>query len=90
MKQAELEEHKRLKIEHVKMLKDKSRIIDAKIDRVQNEIAEKKREINQVKRESRERDNEREANKTDHPIRDYATYFWNAYLTPLWETVYSM
>ena len=69
MKQAELEEHKRLKIEHVEMLKDKIRIIDAKIDRVQNE---------------------REANKTDHPIRDYATYFWNAYLTPLWETVYSM
>ena len=49
MKQAELEEHKRLKIEHVEMLKDKIRIIDAKIDRVQNEIAEKKREINQVK-----------------------------------------
>ena len=50
MKQAELEEHKLLKIEHVEMLKDKIRIIDAKIDRVQNEIAENNSEINQLKR----------------------------------------
>ena len=90
MKQAELEEHKRSKMERVEMLKDKIRTIDAIIDRVQNEIAEKKKEIDQVKRESREREKERGANKTDHPLRDYATYFWNAYLVPLWETVYSM
>lgn len=90
MKQAELEEHKRSKMERVEMLKDKIRIIDAKIDHVQKEIAEKKKEIDQVKRESREREKEREANKTDHPLRDYATYVWNAYLAPIWETVHSM
>ena len=106
MKQEELEQHRRSKVEHVEMLKEKIQGIDAKIDRVQTEIAEKKKEIDRVKRKSRERDNKMGVGKADHPIRDYVVYYWNtyiksywskyiqfywnAYAIPLWETLHSL
>ena len=72
------------------MLKKKIQVVDARIENVQNEIAEKKEEIDRVKKEWREREMKKGDRKTDHPIRDYAAYYWKAYAVPLWETVHSM
>ena len=90
MKQAELERHKRSKMERLDSLKETIRQVETKMEHVRGAIDKTKREIDRVKRESRQREKEQGGSKADHPIRNYAVFFWNAYAIPLWKTLTSL